>query len=168
MSFLDLEKMRYSVRAYTDQPVEKEKLDKILEAGRLAPTAVNYQPQRIYVLESRESLDKVHSLTHYTYDAPVVLMVCYDDRVSWKNRRDGFDSGVMDASIVTSLMMMEAADLGLGTLWIRGYDNNALVASFALPEHIKPVCLLAVGYAADGADKSRTGRDPIESMVEYI
>lgn len=168
MNFLDLEKVRYSVRAYTDKTVEKEKLDKILEAGRLSPTAVNFQPQKVYVLQSEEALAKVNNLPHYKYGAPVVLMVCYDERISWKNKRDGFDSGVMDASIVTSMMMMQAAELGLGTLWIRGYDDKEVTAAFDLPEHIKLVCLLAIGYAAEGADAKRTGRNPIENMVEYI
>jgi len=95
MNFLELIEKRYSVRNYSDKPLEQEKLDIILEAGRLAPTAVNEQPQRIFVLKSEEALSKVRSICRYAFNAPVVLLVCYDKNVSWKADKYGdvFDAG---------------------------------------------------------------------------
>jgi nitroreductase len=106
MEFLELAKARYSERSFEKSyPIEEEKLSKILEAGRVAPTACNLQPQKIYVLKSEDSLWKAAKLTH-TYEAPVVLLICYDENVVWKNaREEGYNSGEQDASIVASSMM---------------------------------------------------------------
>jgi len=150
MNFTQLITDRYSVRNFSDKAVEDEKLMKILEAGRLAPTAVNYQPQKIYVLKSQEALDKVRKATRMAFNAPVVLIVAYDTTVSWKNKREpGYDSGEMDASIIATHMMLQAQELGLGTLWARGYKTEDIVNAFNIPSHIKPVMLLDLGYPAE-------------------
>jgi nitroreductase len=118
MEFEELARNRYSLRKFSPKPVEKEKLDLILEAGRLAPTACNYQPQRILVIKSEEALAKLKKCTPYVFDAPTALLVCYDGKVSWKRGYDGKESGDIDASIVGTHLMMEAAQLGLGTTWV--------------------------------------------------
>ena len=82
MDLMNLLKERYSVRMFSDKPVEDDKLNQILEAGRVAPTAVNFQPQRILVLKSKDALDKLKNCTRYHFDAPVALIVCYDNTVS--------------------------------------------------------------------------------------
>ena len=122
MDFLELARERYSVRKFAPKKVENEKLDAVLEAGRLAPTAVNYQPQRILVLDSEESLGKLRDCTPYHFSAPLALIVCYDDTTSWKRSYDGKDIGKGDTSIVTTQMMLEAAALGLGTTWVGHFD----------------------------------------------
>lgn len=109
MDFLELAKERYSVRKFSDKKVEREKLDAILEAGRCAPTAVNYQPQRVLVLESPEALEKLKGCTPYHFHAPLALLVCYDREASWKRSFDNCDMGAVDAAIVTTQMMLEAA-----------------------------------------------------------
>lgn len=151
MMFLDLAKQRFSVRAFADRAIEQEKLDSILEAAKYAPTAVNRQPQRIYVLKSEEALAKINSLCSCIYGAPVVLLVCYDETAAWKNPLDGNrDSGTVDAAIVCDEMMLTAWELGIGSCWV-GYFNPAEVARvFDLPEHVKPVSLLPIGYAKEG------------------
>jgi nitroreductase len=154
MNFLELAKARYSVRRFADTPVEPEKLQKILEAGQLAPTAVNAQPQRIYVLKSEEALAKVRGVTRNAYQSPIVLMVCYDKNISWKGthvKEPNYDVGEMDACIVTTHMMLEAQELGLSTLWARGYCSQDLIDAFDLPENIVPVCLLDLGYPAENS-----------------
>ena len=152
MNFLELAKERYSVRKFSDKKVEREKLDAILEAGRCAPTAVNYQPQRILVLESPEALEKLKKCTPCHFDAPLALLVCYDRGVSWKRSFDGHDMGEVDASIVTTQMMLEAAALGLGTTWVGYFDPEAVKREFALPGWLAPVAILPAGYpAADAA-----------------
>src|SRR5699024_6516127 len=109
MEFLHLAEDRYSVRSFSDHPVEQEKIDQILKVGQFAPTAVNYQPQKIYVLKSKEALQKIRSLTRFVYDAPVVLMLCADQTKVWKSPVEkGYDTGEMDVSIVCTYMMLEA------------------------------------------------------------
>ena len=150
MSFLELAKeKRYSVRKFKSQPVEKEKLDLILEAGRIAPTACNYQPQRILVIESESALEKLKQCTGCHFDAPLALMICYDKTTVWKNKTNGTVGGDVDASIVTTHMMLEIADLGLATTWVGAFNHQKARELFDIPEYLVPVALLPVGYAAD-------------------
>ncbi|MCE1247834.1 MAG: nitroreductase family protein [Firmicutes bacterium] len=149
MDFLDLAKERYSVRKFSGKKVEKEKLDKILEAGRLAPTAVNFQPQRILVLDSEENLAKLKECTQYHFNAPLAILVCYDKTVSWKRKHDNKDEGEIDASIVTTHMMMEIANLGLGSTWVGYFDPAAVIQAYGLPENIIPVAILPTGYPSE-------------------
>ena len=151
MEFIELMKTRYSVRKFDERPIEEEKLQKILEAGRLAPTGVNAQPQRIFVLKSEDAITKIRRATKMAFNAPVVLLICYDKTVSWKavNFGEDYDVGEMDASIVTSAMMMQATELGVGSLWVRGYNTQNILNEFPLPENIVPVCLLDLGYPAE-------------------
>ena len=88
MDFLELAKSRYSCRSFLDKEVENEKVLKILEAGRVAPTAVNYQPQRILVLQEKEELEKLSECTRYGWNAPLIMIVCYDKNISWKRKFD--------------------------------------------------------------------------------
>jgi len=150
MDFLEMTKERYSVRKFDSRPVEEEKLHRILEAGRVAPTAVNYQPQRILVLRKEEAMEALSRCTRYVFGAPVALLVCYDKNVSWKNR-GGKDMGEVDVSIVTTQMMYAAQELGLGTLWVGSYKEDLLRELFSLPEFLVPVAILMVGYPADDA-----------------
>ena len=133
MDFLELAKERYSVRKFSDKKVEREKLDAILEAGRCAPTAVNYQPQRVLVLESPEALEKLKGCTPYHFHAPLALLVCYDREASWKRSFDNCDMGAVDAAIVTTQMMLEAASLGLGTTWVGYFDPAEVRKAYELP-----------------------------------
>lgn len=151
MDFLELAKERYSVRKFSDKKVEREKLDAILEAGRCAPTAVNYQPQRVLVLESPEALEKLKSCTPCHFNAPLALLVCYDRGVSWKRRFDNYDMGAVDVSIVTTQMMLEAASLGLGTTWVGHFNPADVRRVYGLPDYLIPVAILPTGYPAEDA-----------------
>ena len=153
MDFLQLAKnQRYSVRKFKDQIVEKEKLDLILEAGRIAPTACNYQPQRILVIKDAEAMEKVKQCTSYHFDAPVALMVCYDKTTCWKNKTNGKIGGDVDASIVTTHMMLEAAELGLATTWVGAFTHQKARELFCIPDFLVPVALLPIGYPADDVE----------------
>ena len=150
MSFLELAKdQRFSVRKFKEQAVEKEKLDLILEAGRIAPTACNYQPQRILIIEDAAAREKLKQCTPCHFDAPVILMICYDKTTCWKNKINGTVGGDVDASIVTTQMMLEAAELGLGTTWVGAFNHQKLRDQFDIPEYLVPVALLPIGYPAD-------------------
>ncbi|MBR4393676.1 MAG: nitroreductase family protein [Oscillospiraceae bacterium] len=166
MEFLEMARNRYSERSFAATPLEEEKLYKILEAGRIAPTACNNQPQRFYVLKSAGALTKAAKLTH-TYHAPVVILVCYVEADAWHNPRDGFVSGDMDASIAASSMMFEAEDLGIHSIWLRGFDAKAVQETFELPDGTVPSLMLALGYPGENAGPHRLHkeREPMEEFV---
>lgn len=151
MDFLKLAKQRYSVRKFLPKPVSDSDLQAILEAGRLAPTACNLQPQRIYAIRSAAGLAKLRRCTSCHFDAPLVLLICYDTSESWKRSFDGFDSGCMDASIVSTHIMLAAAERGLGSTWVCYFDPKLLRHDFSLPEQQIPALLLPLGYPAPDA-----------------
>ena len=155
MEFDVLIRERYSVRKYADTPVEPEKLQAVLEAGMLAPTGVNAQPQRIYVLSSEEAIAEIRSLTKMAFNAPVVLMVtlCRDEQ--WVNPlEDGYAAGIQDVSIVASHMMLKAADIGLGTCWVNYFAPSRVKEAFSVPENEEVVLLMPIGYPAEDSRPS--------------
>ncbi|MGB9904238.1 MAG: nitroreductase family protein [Desulfotomaculales bacterium] len=169
MNFLELAKRRYSVRKYEARQVEEEKLMKILEAGRVAPTAVNYQPQRLIVVREKEGLEKLKKAANI-YDAPLAIIVCADRNVAWKRPFDGKNTADIDASIVTDHMMLQATELGLGTVWICYFKPDVLRKEFNIPDHVEPVNILAVGYAAGegpSPDRHASARKPLKETVFY-
>ena len=150
MDFMELAADRYSVRSFSDKPVEQEKIDSILKAAQLAPTAVNFQPQMIYVLKSEAALAKINRLCRCIYGAPLVFLICSDERKTWKSQTEpGYSAGEMDCSIVCTHMMLEAWELGVGSGWVRLFDVQKVAKAFDLPPYIKPICLLPVGYATE-------------------
>ena len=153
MTFQELAHARYSVRSFQDRPIEEDHLNLILEAGRVAPTACNFQPQKIYVAKSAEAREKLASVCRCTFGASVILVVCYDRERDWKNKlMPGYESGETDAAIVCTHMMLQAADLGIGSCWV-GYFNPEQVAEvLGLPENIAVTALLPIGYPAENAE----------------
>jgi len=158
LEFSNLIKGRYSVRKFSAAPVEKEKLNAILEAGRVAPTAHNSQPQRILVIEDRAALDKLPDCTPCHFNAPLALLVCTDNSACWR-REDGKLSGEIDAAIVCTHMMLEAANLGLGCTWVMMFDPEKMREAYNIPENIVPVTFLPIGYPAENARPSRLHGD---------
>ena len=171
MTFQELAKNRYSVRAFQQMPVSKEHMDLILEAGRVAPTACNFQPQKIYVARSAEAREKLASVCRCTFGAPVILVVCYDRTLEWKNKlTPGVTSGETDAAIVCTHMMLQAWELGIGTCWVGLFNADEVGDVLGLPKHIRVMGLLPMGYPADDAkplDLHFQYRD-MDDMVEFI
>ena len=167
MTFSELAKARYSLRKFSGQTIDREKLDILLEAGCVAPTAHNNQPQRLMVISDEKSLTKVDECTPCRYGAPVVLMICYDKDVCWKRGFDGADSGMVDASIVTTHIMLAAQDLGMGSCWVMNFDPAKAAQLFSLPENIVPAALLPIGYPEEGAGPSprHTDRVPASDIL---
>ena len=167
-SFLKLAADRYSVRHFSDRKVEAEKIEKILEAAKLAPTAVNSQPQMIYVLTSDEAVAKANAVSPCMYGAPQAFLICYDDNRVCR-RGDNGNYGDIDCSIVITHMMLEACELGLGTCAVGRFDMEGAVKAFNLPESIHPVLMLPFGYPADDAAPSprHTQYRPQDEMVSY-
>jgi nitroreductase len=169
MDFLELAKRRYSVRKYKDKKVEKEKLLKILEAGRVAPTGANTQPQRLIVIQEEKGLDKIKKAAN-VFGAPLAIIVCGDHKSVWKRPFDGKDILDIDTSIVTDHMMLQAIELGLGTLWVCYFDPAIIRKEFNLPEDVEPVNILAIGYSdcePASPDRHEKTRKPIEQTVYY-
>lgn len=146
MDFLSLAKKRYSVRAYTGKKVEKEKLDAILEAAHVAPTGGNCQPQHLIVVQSDKGLAKIKKAANI-YGAPLAIIVCSDVEKTWTRPFDGKKLTDIDASIVTDHMMMEATDLGLGSVWVCYFKPDVIKAEFKLPDNLEPINILVLGYA---------------------
>lgn len=168
MELLELAKNRYSVRKFDPRPVEKEKLQSILELGRLAPTAKNEQPHKLLVIQQEEGLAKLKKSAN-VYGAPLAIIACADLQQSWKRPFDNMDSGDIDVSIVTTYMMLEATRLGLGTIWVCFYKPDILREEFTLPEHIVPVNVLGIGYPAAEAEPSERhySRKPLAETVSF-
>jgi len=163
VDFSQLIQARHSVRRYLVRPVEQEKLDLILEAARLAPTADNRQPFRILVVRDeaqRTALAAAYSRKWF-YTAPVILAVCGVPSEVWV-RFDGFDALVTDAAIVTDHIILQATELGLGTCWIADFDPKAARDVLRLPDHLVPLFLTPLGYPAAGArPKKRRSQDEL-------
>ena len=170
MDFMTLAKERYSVRAFSDRPVEEDKLDRIIEAGMIAPTAKNLQPVRIYVMKSAGAMEKMNALTRCIYGAPAALLVCYNEEEAWHSPfNEGYDAGEMDATIVLTHMMLEAWELGIGSCWVGLFDHDEAAKAFGLPDEIKPVAIMPLGYAAEGSEPSprhAASRDRAELVKE--
>lgn len=169
MDFIEIAKKRYSVRNYQDKKVEEEKLHQILEAARVAPTAANLQPVRLVVVQSREGLEKIGKAANI-YGAPLAVIVCADHSRAWVRPFDKKQTGDIDASILTDHMMLQATELGLGSVWICYFKPDVIRQEFGLSEELEPVNILAVGYAdEEAADPERHAqtRIPIEKLVSY-
>lgn len=148
MSFLELAKERYSCRKFSNRLVEPEKLEQILQAGMAAPTAKNFQPVHLWVLSSKESMEKVNQVTRCIYGASTVIAVGCKAEEAYV-RDDGKNYADVDASIVATHIMMEAQDLGLNTTWVGWFDAPKLHELFPEMEGYDVVALFPVGYASD-------------------
>ena len=171
MTFKELMDKRFTVRKFTDKVVEKEKLDMVLEAGRIAPTAKNQQPHKIYVLQSEEALAKLAQLTPCGYGAKNVLVFTYDTQEEWQNPlEEGIHSGVEDVSIAATYAMLQAAELGLSTCWVNYFANSQLEKAFNLPETERVVLIMPVGYAPEGTEPfpAHTEKKNIDEIVRYL
>lgn len=166
MDFLDLVKSRYSVRAYKNQAVEDEKLEKILEAAQLAPTAVNYQPFKLIVINTEgreEELKRIYQAEWFS-EAPLVICVCCEPDNAWV-RRDGKNFADVDATIVMDHIILAAASFGLGTCWIGAFDAEAAREILKLPGNVNPLVFTPIGYPADEIGEKK--RKDLSELVRY-
>ena len=170
MEFKAVVQNRYSCKKYSDRPVEAEKLNAILEAGRLAPTAKNLQEQHVYVLQSAEALAKVDAITPCRYGAPTVLVVAFDKNNVFTYPGGKRDSGVEDATIVATHMILAAADKGVDSCWVNFLDPEKLAQTLGLPENEEVLMVMDLGYAAEGAGPlaNHSSRKPLSETVSYL
>ena len=151
MEFKDVVKSRYSCKKYSDRQIGTEKLEAILNAGRLAPTAKNLQEQHVYVIQSQEALAKVDTVTPCRYGAPTVLVVAFNKHNVFTYPGGKRDSGVEDATIVATHMILAAADEGVDSCWVNFLDPEKLAEVLGLPEDEEVLMVMDLGYAAEGA-----------------
>ena len=170
MEFKEVIRNRFSCRKFSDRQIESEKLDAILEAGRLAPTAKNLQEQRIYVAQSAEALAKIDSATRCRYGAPTVLVVAFDKNNVFTYPGETRDSGVEDATIVATHMILAAADEGVNSCWINFFDPEKMAEALSLPENEEVLMMLDLGYAAEGVKPTpgHSTRKPLSETVSYL
>ena len=170
MDFMETVKNRYSCKKFDGRPVPQDKLDAILEAGRLAPTAKNLQEQHIYVAQTPQALAKIDGVTPCRYGASTVLVVAFDRNNVFTYPGEQRDSGVEDASIVATHLMLAAAAVGIDSCWINFFDPEAAAKELHLPENEEVLMLLDLGYAAEGASPlaNHSQRKELSETVKYI
>ncbi len=152
MDFLSFVKGRYSVRKFKNTHLPEDVVEKIVLAGHVAPTGCNFQPQRILVLNTDESLEKLKGCTKCHFDAPSAFLICYNKDESWVRKYDCALSAPVDASIVATHMMLMAHSLGVGCTWVMHFDPAKIKETFNIPENIIPHALLVMGYPANDAE----------------
>ncbi|HOO67928.1 MAG TPA: nitroreductase family protein [Bacilli bacterium] len=157
-SFNNVIEERYSVRSFQDKAVEKDLINQILECGRIAPTAGCENPVIVYSLD-KEQIIKLKEATKYTFKANNMLVVCYDNKISYKREQDGLDFGIEDASIITTYMMLKITELGLGSCWVGSFYPDKVSSILNLPDNIIPVSLLPFGYIASDSKPSEWHSD---------
>jgi len=165
--FLTLAAERFSVRSFQPTHLPKDQIDLLLKAAHLAPTGCNFQPQRILVLNTDASVEVLKSCTKCHFDAPTAMLICYNREECWTRRYDGAKSGIVDASIVATHIMLAAADLGIGVTWVMHFDPAAMRERFHIPANVEPVALLVMGYPAEDAapyPMHSQFRDPDETV----
>ena len=170
MEFKEVIQRRYSCKKYSDRQVEPEKLNAILAAGRFAPTAKNLQEQKVYVIQSSALLEKIDAATPCRYGAPTVLVVAFDKNKVFTYPGGKRDSGVEDATIVATHLILAAADEGVDSCWLNYFDPDKLAASLGLPEDEEILMVLDLGYAADGAGPlpNHENRKPLSETVVFM
>ena len=167
MGFLELVSSRYSVRAFKSDPVEQEKLQQVLEAARLAPTAGNRQAFQLFVIRTagrEDALKRIYGRDWFV-QAPIVICACGFPERNWV-RKDGKNYNDVDVAIVMDHVILAAADLGLGTCWIGAFDPDAAREVLELPEGVEPVAFTPLGYPADQLGPKK--RKDLSELVRYL
>lgn len=173
MSFIDIAKKRFSCRDYQKKEVDKDTLLKIMEAGRIAPSANNFQPWYFYVIsEDKNLLQKMYDAypRKWFNGTPVVIVACANYSQGWVRDTDGKNHAEIDVSIAIDHITLQAADLGLGTCWICHFDVDMVKKVLNLAENVEPVALISLGYCNKQADINRfeTKRKKIDEITKFL
>lgn len=168
MEFSKLLKQRYSVRNYLDKRVEDEKLNMILEAGRLAPSACNSQPWKFIVVRSEEGVKSIHSCykREWIESANLFIVICGDHNSAWHRAEDNKDHTDIDVSIAIDHMTLQATDIGLGTCWICNFDYKKCSEFLNIPETHEPIAILPIGYPTEKGTPIKK-RKAFDEVVTY-
>ena len=168
MKFIELAKQRSSIRSYTSEAVTETQLAEVLEAGRLAPTACNFQPFQFVVVKEKENLAALAAgyPAPWFAEAPVVIAICTQPSTAWvRDKHDGRSYVDVDAAIAADHMTLAAADIGLGTCWIGAFDPKTIRKALGVPRKVEPLILLTLGHPNEtGRPKTRK---PLKELVRY-
>jgi nitroreductase len=166
MTFSELIRTRYSVRAYKPDPVEDDVLQQVLEAARLAPTAANRQPFQLLVIHTAGREEELRRIYHRDWfvQAPLVICACGVPTQSWV-RGDGKKTTDVDVAIVMDHLILAATELGLGTCWVAAFDPAAAREVLALPDGVEPIVFTPLGYPADRPKPKK--RNSLSELVRY-
>ena len=158
---------RFSVRKFKNTPVEPEKLSQILEAARLAPSAVNNQPWHFIVVYKPENLKKIYEVypREWIKSASVVIIACSDPSKAWTRSADGKNSADIDIAIAADHIILQATELDLGTCWICNFNVNRCSELFEIPAPIEPAVLIPLGYP--DIDPPVKKRKPLEAIIHW-
>ena len=170
MEFTQVVENRYSCKNFSARQLAPAQLDAILTAGRVAPTAKNLQEQRIYVIQSAQGLAKIDAATPCRYGAPTCLVVAFDRSNVFTYPGGKRDSGVEDASIVATHLMLAAANAGVDSCWLNFFDPDKLAQALGLPENEEILMILDLGFAAEGVTPlpNHSARKPLTETVRYL
>lgn len=171
MNFSELAQSRYSVRKFDGKTVAPDTMRKILQTANVAPTGCNYQPYRIYVIESPEKIDLLNKLSKCIFGARTVLLFTLNTDEDWKNPLEtGVSSGIQDVSIVATHVMLQAWELGIGSCWVNYFSPSALEKAFNLPENEKAVLLMPMGCPSEDSEPLRLHGEykDISETVRYV
>lgn len=159
---------RYSVRGYLDKDVEKDKLDYVLKAATIAPTGVNFQPFKVYVIDTKENKDVLSEIypAKWFTEAPYVLCVVAETNESWVRKSDGKNISDIDATIVMDHMILAATNVGLGTCYIAAFNPDKAREFLNLTDDEEPVLFTPLGYG--NAEPRDTPRKDISEFVVYL
>jgi len=167
MDFYEVIKKRRSIRGYKNKPVEEDKLKRVLEAARIAPSAANRQPWYFVVVKKEEikgNLKKAYS-AEWFWKAPVIICACGIEKEAWR-RRDGKSYLDVDVSIAMDHLILAATAEGLGTCWIAAFDSSEVKKILNLPVGVEPIVLTPLGYPAISPKPSF--RKPLKTIVNII
>jgi len=167
MEFDQVISKRYSVRSYIRQKIDKKHLLEIMEAARLAPSAVNFQPWHFIIITKEQNLNDFHEVYQRSWfkEATACIVICSDHSKSWKRKSDGKDFADIDIAIAVDHLVLKATDLGIGTCWICNFDVPLARKKLQLPDEIEPVVIVSLGYSA--AEAPLKIRKPLEDMVHW-
>ncbi len=170
MEFQKLIEKRYSCRKFSDKKVEPELIEKIIEAGRIAPTAVNTQPLKIFWLNSEQAKDNIRQASSCTFGADQFLIVGYKEEQGWERSFDQRNFADIDAGIAATHMMLAIENLGLSTTWVGYFDAPMLQNLYPQMKAYNLIALFPIGYAAEDAVPSERHfkRKSREELVEIL
>ena len=168
MNFIELATKRSSVRDFEKKPVEKEKLLYILEAARIAPSAVNFQPWKFIVITKPDLLESVQSLYHRQWlaTAPVIIIALGNHQKGWRRKSDDKDFTEIDVAIAIDHLTLAATEQGLGTCWICNFDVEKCNRLLNIPDHLEPIALIPVGYPVEQPSMKKN-RESLDRLVTW-
>ncbi len=166
MDVLDAIKKRRSIRMYKKDPVERDKLSKVLEAARLAPSAANKQPWRFIIVTDPDTKEKLRSAydREWFIQAPVIIVGCAVPNESWQ-RMDGEQYWKIDLAIAMQNLILASTEQGLGTCWIGAFNEKAAKKTLGIPKNVRVIAMTPLGYPAEKKDPV-TERKPIEDIIK--